>query len=184
MSSRDRHSRRHGQSSKGRGEKNSQRGRERSQRHEHSNSWRVSARSAREELLSSPHKSVFRPSRPAVSAEQIRAEEEAIREFKNANHSVCPRCGKPVADLAYAMADKNSGSPMHFECALDFLTQSETLSEGERIAYIGQGRFGVLSCPDAHDPRHFSIRKIIDWEEKDGKPEWRGTVADLYSKVR
>ena len=120
----------------------------------------------------------------AVSADQIRADEEAISAFKTSNRPVCEHCGLPVADLSTAIEDKKSGKPIHFDCAVAILSKQEKLSEGERITYIGKGRFGILYFANPHDMKHFSIKKIIDWEDKDKKPDWRDQMADLYSHVR
>ena len=129
-------------------------------------------------------KSVFRPTIKAVPEEQIRETEEAIRRFKSERQCVCPLCGEPVRDLSTAFRDENSESPVHFDCAADVVLKKNPVSAGEKIVYIGQGRFGVVFYPNVHDVKHFQIRKIIEWEEKDKKPEWRGEMSEIYSKVR
>lgn len=129
-------------------------------------------------------KPVFKPTIKAVSEEQIRENEEAIRQFKNGNHPVCPVCGEVIRDMSTAVKDPKSDSPLHFDCAISLIQKDNPLSQGEKIAYIGQGRFGVIYYANVHDSKHFQIRKIIDWEEKDKKPEWRDTMSELYSKVR
>lgn len=120
----------------------------------------------------------------AVSSEQIRAEEAAITAFKNSNQCVCPKCQKPIQDLSQAIADKTSGTPIHFDCALEILLAEEKLGPGDKLTYIGQGRFGVLNFPNVHDMKHFTIKKIIEWEEKDKRSSWRNEMSDLYSQVR
>ncbi|MCR5763151.1 MAG: hypothetical protein K6G00_07200 [Treponema sp.] len=120
----------------------------------------------------------------AVSPDQIRADEEAITAFKSSNRPICEHCGLPIADLATAVEDKKSGNPIHFDCAVKILAEEENLAEGDRITYIGQGRFGVLYFANPHDMKHFTIKKIIEWEDKDKKPEWRDQMADLYSHVK
>lgn len=120
----------------------------------------------------------------AVSQEQIRADEEAISAFKSANRPVCEHCGMPIADMSTAIENRKSGNPIHFDCALSILSQEEKLSDGDRITYIGQGRFGIVYFANPHDMKHFSIKKTIDWENKDKKPLWRDQMADLYSHVR
>ncbi len=129
-------------------------------------------------------KPVFKPTIKAVSEDQIRENEEAIRNFKDANQPMCPVCNEIIRDLSSAFNDPASGSPLHFDCALAKIQNDTKLENGEKIAYIGQGRFGVIYFANVHDPKHFQIRKIIDWEEKDKKPEWRDQMSDLFSKVR
>jgi hypothetical protein len=85
----------------------------------------------------------------------------------------------------------------------------EKLEKGDAIAYIGAGRFGIVSfgssgassrfSPDgsSHDSgksenpseaqnhpvanRGFTIKKIIEWENKDHRAEWRSVICDHYS---
>ena len=121
----------------------------------------------------------------------------------------CSFCGKPVTEFASALADKTTDKPVHFDCVLNYLTEHETLSPGRRISYIGQGRFAVISsgavsagtgqagsspaaagAPAAGTvatgapPPRFVIERIIEWEPRDKKYEWRANIADAYSKVK
>lgn len=111
----------------------------------------------------------------------------------------CSFCGKPVTDVASALADKTTDKPVHFDCVLDYLAEHETLSAGQSISYIGQGRFAVISskvpasvqgtsaagavASGAPSPR-FVIERIIEWEPRDKKYEWRANIADAYSKIK
>lgn len=124
------------------------------------------------------------PVKNTVTSEQIKAEDAAIVAFKNANQPVCARCGKPITDLSLAIGDRGSGTPIHFDCAVEALSKEEKLGEGDKIAYIGQGRFGVINYPNVHDVKHFTIKKIIDWEQKDERSTWRNEMSDLYSQIR
>lgn len=121
----------------------------------------------------------FNPETPA----DIAARESAIRDFK-ARQVVCPICEKPIEDLASAIADKASGKPAHFDCVLNKLTSAESLTANQRVAYIGQGRFAVLSYENPSDTKHFKIEKVIEWEDKNNPLDWRGEMAELYSKVK
>lgn len=120
----------------------------------------------------------------AVTSQQISAEDEAIRNFKNANQPVCPRCSKTIYDLSSAIMDRGGSSPIHFECAMELLAAEEKLEEGDKIAYIGQGRFGVLNYVNIRDVRHFTIKKIIDWEERGSRGPWRDEMAELFSQIK
>lgn len=110
----------------------------------------------------------------------------------------CSFCGKPVTDVASALADKTTDMPVHFDCVLNYLAEHETLNDGQSISYIGQGRFAVISskvpgaaaetaaglvAAGAPSPR-FVIERIIEWEPRDKKYEWRADIADAYSKVK
>lgn len=189
---RDRRSRRfrgssssHSYSSRGsgdrreRGSRGARDSRENSSRRDHSEGG--SSRSRRDEAK---QRKIFRPTY-VLPKEQISADEEAIRLYKDSNHYVCERCDMPIGDVGSALVSKTTGKPIHFDCAIASISEQERVENNERIIYIGQGRFGILKFPNMHDMRHFSIRKVIDWEDaKDEKPEWRNTLADLYSQVR
>jgi hypothetical protein len=60
------------------------------------------------------------------------------------------------------------------------LKQEEPFGEGESIAYIGGGRFGVLHY-DAQ--KKFTIKKIIEWDQREERVYWRKLVADYYSST-
>jgi hypothetical protein len=98
----------------------------------------------------------------------------------------CPLCGKPIKDIAQAITDKSSGSPAHFDCIIARIAQGETLDRGDAVAYIGGGRFGVIHYDSPQDNtaqgrRDFKITKILEWENKENRAEWRKTVADHFS---
>jgi len=126
--------------------------------------------------------------------------------------SDCAWCGKPIKDISSAIADKDSGAPVHFDCVISRITFGERLEKGESVTYIGGGRFGIISFdnPARHhkdaqakspgnfqntggqDPDRrstasssassdFTIKKIIEWEDKDKRAEWRSVICDHYS---
>jgi len=96
---------------------------------------------------------------------------------------VCARCGEQIKDLATALADKESGAPVHFDCVLNFLRQAENMNENESLLYIGQGRFAVVVYDDPSDKRKFHIIRMIEWEGRETRAEWRGEIAGHYSQV-
>jgi hypothetical protein len=107
-----------------------------------------------------------------------------IQEFHK-NTFTCPHCSLVIEDISSALTDPMSGAPIHFDCVLDILKERVHCTPGETIAYIGQGKFAVVSV-DLGENRHFSIRKTIDWEKSDktdAPAAWRGEMAGLYSQV-
>ena len=153
----------------------------RAKRHNNKNNQQ-NKKEYRDRSESSPKHSQFRPHQ-AVSPQQIQEEDRAIAEYKASHQIVCPKCGKTIIDMSSAIQDK-SGSPIHFECAMEMVSANEHLDNGDKIAYIGQGRFAVLNYPNIRDVRHFSIKKIIEWEDRGERAAWRDEMADLYSQVR
>jgi hypothetical protein len=93
----------------------------------------------------------------------------------------CPICGKPIKDISSALTDKVSGNPAHFDCVLGKIADNEIRGKGDVISYLGGGRFGVVHYADPRDVRGFKIKKIIEWEDKENRADWRKTVADHFS---
>jgi hypothetical protein len=93
----------------------------------------------------------------------------------------CSYCGRPIRDIAAAVDDKASGIPVHFDCIIKHLTETELIEKGGIIAYIGGGRFGVVHFGGSRDKPAFKILKIFEWEQKDSRAEWRKKVSDHYS---
>lgn len=151
------------------------------------NNWKNNQQNQRNNLQNQKINSVerrqpqFNPNNyedEAANKERLRA----IEEIKS-RQIICPKCNQPITDITSCLADKSTNSPIHFECALNDVSKNEKLGENEKIAYIGQGRFGILYYENPRDQRHFTIKKIIEWEDRDTKSEWRGELSELYSKV-
>ncbi len=129
-------------------------------------------------------KPVFRPTIQSVTQEMIKENEMAIKHFKEEQNHVCAICGKPISEITTAITDSEAEKVMHFDCVVESLQKQESLGPNDKIAYIGQGRFGVIYYENIHDTKHFKIKKIIDFESKEKKLPWREEMVDLYSKVR
>ncbi|GHV12690.1 hypothetical protein FACS189491_06170 [Spirochaetia bacterium] len=95
----------------------------------------------------------------------------------------CPYCGKPINDMSMAIADKGSGTPVHFDCVIARLAEGEILEPGDAVTYIGGGRFGVVQFPNPSDSRNFKIKKIVEWEKTENRADWRKDISDHYSVV-
>ncbi|MDR0382712.1 MAG: hypothetical protein LBH50_01860 [Spirochaetaceae bacterium] len=93
---------------------------------------------------------------------------------------LCPCCKEPIKDLACAIMDKN-GEAVHFECVQKRISAEETLEKGDTVTYIGGGRFGIMTFENPRVLKSFKIKKIIEWEKKDERAEWRGNIADHFS---
>jgi hypothetical protein len=93
----------------------------------------------------------------------------------------CPVCGKPIKDISSALTDKVSGNPAHFDCVLEKVADNEIRERGDVISYLGGGRFGIVHYANPHDARGFKIKKIIEWEDKENRADWRKIIADHFS---
>ena len=135
--------------------------------------------------MNSQEQSKFNKSHSRFIAEnfqdnQIR--EAAIQEFKSRT-VICSKCGKQIPDMTNAISD-SEGKPMHFDCVIEKITSSEKIKDDEKITYIGQGRFGIVHFENPQDLRHFEIRRIIEWETREEKKEWRQEIADSFSSIK
>jgi len=55
--------------------------------------------------------------------------------------------------------------------------------DGDKVVYLGGGRFGIVHFDNGQDLKNFQVRKTIQWEEKDKRASWRREVSDLYSST-
>lgn len=109
--------------------------------------------------------------------------DKAIEAIK-AQKLICPRCGQVIDDIASSIEDRATKAPIHFECAMSELSKEERLAEGEKLCYIGQGRFAVLYYENPREPKTFKIKKILPWEKSsDPREPWRAQITALYSQV-
>jgi len=88
-----------------------------------------------------------------------------------------------------AIADKDTGVPVHFDCVASRIARGENLENGDVITYIGGGRFGIVNFDDRTSNRdshekalnsEFKIKKIIEWEDKEKRAEWRNSICERY----
>jgi len=93
----------------------------------------------------------------------------------------CPWCGKQITDITTAICDKDSGLPVHFDCVLARISESESLETNDTVCYIGGGRFGIVHYNNPPDIRDFVIKKIFEWEAKDSNNEWRRPISEYFS---
>ncbi len=150
----------------------------------HNGNWKNNKKDYDEQKNFRSQKQTFHPTIKAVLPEQIRADEEAIKAFKSKNQPTCPICKQIIHDITTAINDKTLKTQVHFDCALESVSKNEKLEQNDKIAYIGQGRFGIIHYDNPHDFKHFSIKKIIETEDKGNTSDWRTEMADLYSKIR
>lgn len=94
----------------------------------------------------------------------------------------CAICGKPIFDLAGAVADKDSGEPVHFDCALERVAAAEPLAAGEKIVYLGAGCFGVVGFKSGNDGA-FEVKRRIRWEKEGEKQPWRREISSYITKI-
>ena len=106
--------------------------------------------------------------------------EPAFKKIKYPEYK-CTKCGEIIQDLSSAIADKESGLPVHFDCVIEFLKKAEELKEGEEIIYIGNGNFAVAYFENPKVRKNFKIIKLIEWEDKNKLYQWKKDISELTS---
>ncbi|HKL85316.1 MAG TPA: hypothetical protein VJ861_03175 [Treponemataceae bacterium] len=121
---------------------------------------------------------------PPRARELPRERKEELPPLPKLPTPLCIKCGLPIQDITSALSDKKNKEAMHFDCVLEFLRNSENIEDGQKIAYIGQGRFAVIVYENPQDTKTFKIVRIIEWEGREAKAQWREDIADRFSQVR
>lgn len=94
----------------------------------------------------------------------------------------CGYCQKPIYDLSTALADPESGNPVHFDCALQRVIDRETLAPGEKIVYIGSGVFAAVEFKDRGE-NSFTVKRRFAFEEEGKKQDWRRALSSRVSAL-
>jgi len=141
---------------------------------------RSSSRSASPRHGSHPRGPQAQPARPPRDASTLGIRKEEPR--KPLPIKDCAICGKPIFDLAGAVAEKESGEPVHFECALERVAAAETLEAGEKVVYLGAGCFGVVSFKSGNEGA-FVVKRRLRWEKEGEKQPWRREISSYITKI-
>lgn len=129
-----------------------------------------------EKKIGSQHFRKHRSARAAAQKTVDRAQENNARMVKASTESprqepkICRVCGKPIFDLAGAIASREDGEPIHFDCAIEILSKEENLAPDEKLIYIGSGFFAV--CVQSPSGK-LEIRRRIRWENPGTQQPWR-----------
>lgn len=89
----------------------------------------------------------------------------------------CVRCGKSIRNPQMALASAEN-EPIHFDCAIQQVAESENLGAREKICYLGQGTFGIIKFNSSSSNRDFVIRKRIPYEKAEQSVEWRKQMRE------
>jgi len=84
----------------------------------------------------------------------------------------CPVCNEGVKEVGNAIDFKGEG-PTHFDCVIRSLTETEDLKPGEKIAYVGSGRFGVINNKKNSSGVPFTLLREIEVEDREKVLTWR-----------
>ena len=76
---------------------------------------------------------------------------------------VCPLCNKTVENIAESFASEGGGHS-HFDCVLKKIAEAETLTENQKVSYIGRGTFAIVEPKEGGG---FTFVKRIVWENQE-----------------
>ncbi|MBN1685957.1 MAG: hypothetical protein JW852_04835 [Spirochaetales bacterium] len=85
----------------------------------------------------------------------------------------CPYCGQNVRDVLTAIAVESSDVPVHFDCVIKKIAETEELDAKDKICYLGKGSFGIVHFKNPSDPAKFTIKKRIQIEDEKKEISWR-----------
>ena len=97
----------------------------------------------------------------------------------------CELSGEEIDDIVTAIAHPHTGKPVRFDSVLRTLLaqEQEELQEGERLAYIGKGTFGIVSIEKNNSGRpELTVRKYFHYEDTHDKQKWRRELAPGISR--
>jgi len=95
--------------------------------------------------------------------------------------------GRGLKEGVVEVRDRASGEAVHFDCMAARVGERERPDKGESVVYLGGGRFGIVRFGvlvekrGGGQKRGFSIKRIIEMEDRGERPAWRGEVADHFS---
>ncbi len=89
---------------------------------------------------------------------------------------ICALCGEVIKETASSLSLPESGEPAHFDCVMKKLEETEHLEEGDSIAYLGGGSFGIIR-KNSQNSTGFEIKKKIDFENKENIGAWRKKLS-------
>jgi hypothetical protein len=100
-------------------------------------------------LLPKPKVGTYQSSLPPVAVKKVVEPED-----------VCVLCSKPIGVIASALSCPQGGYA-HFDCVLEKLSDERTLTEAQKISYIGRGTFAVV---ESGADGSFTFLERIAWE--------------------
>jgi hypothetical protein len=112
----------------------------------------VTSSALKSSLLPDQTKRVFHSNLPQLPVRKVKEPLE-----------VCSICNKVVSNIAEAFTSE-AGGHCHFDCVLKQIAESETLTENQKVSYIGRGTFAVVEPKEGGG---FTFVKRIVWENQE-----------------
>jgi len=94
---------------------------------------------------------------------------------------ICCLCEKSIRELHSAIAHGENHEPVHFDCILNSIAQSEPMEPNERVCYLGNGNFGIITIRNSSSTIRFLIKKRFKYETE--IPAWRKEMAVKLDEV-
>lgn len=115
--------------------------------------------------------------------ESLKEQQLAHEFFKPLPDTVyqCPYCGNPIENLSNAIQLKGSQTPVHFDCAVEKIQTEHPLADGQQVAYLGKGAFGIIESTE--EKPGFRIVLKIDMEDENEKSSWQKELASRIQQL-
>lgn len=94
----------------------------------------------------------------------------------------CALTKKPITNVLTAIAHPDSQEPVEFDAVVQRLAEQEDLGDNQRIAYIGEGSFGVVEERRERGKYSLVITKKIPYEDSRAKNKWRQELSPGISR--
>lgn len=91
---------------------------------------------------------------------------------------MCSVCGKNIESLTQAIGGPDKDQISHFDCILRRLEEEETLLEGQKISYIGNGSFALIEYKNKNYTGGFTVLKRIPIETKEHTEQVKKLVGE------
>ncbi len=91
---------------------------------------------------------------------------------------VCSICQKGIDSITQAIGSGEEGEVAHFDCILRMLTEQETLTDEQKISYIGNGNFAVVEYSRKNFSGGFTIVRRIPFEEQKVRSRVKKMVSE------
>ena len=97
-------------------------------------------------------------------------------------YGACPICSQPMRNIQSAIALPPNNEPAHFECVIRKIGEDERIGPKDRVAYLGNGSFGIIQDDSSSGASRYVIKKRIQFEEADKSVTWRKELSPGISR--
>ncbi|MDH4127399.1 MAG: hypothetical protein OEV44_01505 [Spirochaetota bacterium] len=97
---------------------------------------------------------------------KYRFRKKTVQKKEPITYDICSICSEVIREPLTAIPDKISSKNAHFECIVLEIKKANIISTGEKIYYLGGGRFGIVQERRVRNRLTYSIREKIQYIDK------------------